>query len=56
MKSIVIIPAYNEEKSIEKTVEDIRENAPEFDYVIVNDCSRDNTCLLYTSPSPRDTR
>lgn len=43
MKSIVIIPAYNEEKSIEKTVEDIRQNAPEFDYVIVNDCSRDAT-------------
>lgn len=43
MKSIVIIPAYNEEKSIEKTVEDIRQNAPEFDYVIVNDCSGDAT-------------
>ena len=28
MKSIVIIPAYNEEKSIEKTVEDIREMLP----------------------------
>lgn len=43
MKSIVIIPAYNEEKSIEKTVEDILQNAPEFDYIIVNDCSKDNT-------------
>lgn len=43
MKSIVIIPAYNEEKSIEKTVEDLRRNAPEFDYVIVNDCSGDAT-------------
>ena len=48
MKSIVIIPAYNEEKSIEKTVEDIKENAPEFDYVIVNDCSRDNTLKVCT--------
>ena len=48
MKRIVIIPAYNEEKSIEKTVEDIRENAPEFDYVIVNDCSRDNTLKVCT--------
>lgn len=43
MKSLVIIPAYNEEKSIEKTVQDIQENAPEFDYVIVNDCSKDAT-------------
>lgn len=48
MKSIVIIPAYNEEKSIEKTVEDIRVNAPEFDYVIVNDCSRDATLKVCT--------
>lgn len=43
MKSLVIIPAYNEEKSIENTVRDIEENAPEFDYVIVNDCSKDST-------------
>lgn len=43
MRSIVIIPAYNEEKSICKTVDDIRKNAPEFDYVIINDCSKDNT-------------
>lgn len=48
MKSIVIIPAYNEEKSIEKTVADIRKNAPEFDYVIVNDCSGDNTLKICT--------
>lgn len=40
---MVIIPAYNEEKSIEKTVLDIKQNAPEFDYVIVNDCSTDAT-------------
>lgn len=43
MKSLVIIPAYNEEKSIENTVRDIEENAPEFDYIIVNDCSKDAT-------------
>ena len=43
IKSIVIIPAYNEEKSIVKTVQDICEHAPEFDYVIINDCSTDRT-------------
>ena len=43
IKSIVIIPAYNEEKSIVKTVQDICEHAPEFDYVIINDCSTDQT-------------
>lgn len=43
LKSLVIIPAYNEEKSIERVVRDIRENAPDFDFVIVNDCSQDAT-------------
>lgn len=46
MKSLVIIPAYNEEKSIERTVMDIKQNAPDFDYVIVNDCSTDATIEL----------
>lgn len=43
MKNLVIIPAYNEEASILKTVNDIRENAPLFDYIIINDCSNDST-------------
>lgn len=43
MKSLVIIPAYNEEKSILKTVNDIKEHAKSFDYIIVNDCSMDRT-------------
>ena len=43
MQSLVIIPAYNEEKSIERTVADIINHAPGFDYIIVNDCSTDDT-------------
>lgn len=43
MKKLVIIPAYNEKQSIIFTVEDIKKNAPDFDYIIVNDCSTDNT-------------
>lgn len=43
MKKLVIIPAYNEQNSILKTVNDIRENASDFDYIVVNDCSTDNT-------------
>ena len=46
MKKIVIIPAYNEQGSILETIEDIRKNAPEFDYVVVNDCSKDDTLKL----------
>lgn len=46
MKSLVMIPAYNEEKNIVKTVQDIQENAPDFDYIIINDCSQDHTLEL----------
>lgn len=43
MKKLVIIPAYNESASIKKTVLEIKKHAPEFDYIIINDCSTDNT-------------
>lgn len=43
MKKLAIIPAYNEKDSIISTVRDIQENAPDFDYIIINDCSTDNT-------------
>ena len=43
MKAIAIIPAYNEEESILNTVHDIKEHAIGFDYIIINDCSKDNT-------------
>ena len=43
MKKLVIIPAYNESESIENTVEEIRNKAQGFDYVVINDCSTDNT-------------
>lgn len=42
-KRLVIIPAYNEEGNIVKTVSDVQKNAPSFDYIIINDCSTDNT-------------
>ena len=37
MKKLVIIPAYNEQDSIEQTVKNIEEYAPGFDYIVVND-------------------
>lgn len=42
-KSLVLIPAYNEEENIRKVIKDIRDNAPDFDYVVINDCSKDAT-------------
>lgn len=46
MKKLVIIPAYNEAESILTTVQDVLDHAPGFDYVVVNDCSRDDTIRI----------
>lgn len=43
MKKLIIIPAYNESEAILSTVETIRREAPDFDYLVVNDCSTDST-------------
>lgn len=43
MKTLVVIPAYNEALNIEKTVHDLEVNAPDVDYVVINDGSKDNT-------------
>lgn len=43
MKNLIIIPAYNESACIQQTVTDIIKKAPDFDYVVINDCSTDNT-------------
>jgi len=42
MKVLLIIPAYNEGLNIEKTIKDIKDNT-NYDYIIINDCSKDNT-------------
>ncbi len=43
LRKIIIIPVYNEEENIERTVESIQKNALDFDYIIINDCSTDHT-------------
>lgn len=43
MKKLIIIPAYNESENILNTVKCIEKDAPDFDYVVINDCSKDNT-------------
>ncbi len=40
---LVIIPAYNEAENIEAVVDDLIENYPQYDYVIINDGSKDAT-------------
>ena len=42
-KVLVIIPAYNESKNIKGVVEELKATVPDYDYVVINDCSKDNT-------------
>lgn len=48
MKILIIIPAYNEEKTILSTINalKIEKEKIDFDYIIINDCSKDNTLSL----------
>lgn len=43
LRVLAIVPAYNEEESIETAVADLEKNAPFVDVLIVNDGSTDNT-------------
>lgn len=43
MKLLIIIPAYNEAENIERVVGNLIKNYPQYDYVIINDGSTDDT-------------
>lgn len=43
MKVLLLIPAYNEEANIEQVVENLKLNFSEYDYLIINDGSTDQT-------------
>ena len=42
-KVLLIIPAYNEEESLRSLIEEIKTVCSEMDYLVVNDCSSDDT-------------
>lgn len=46
MRILIIIPAYNEEGNIERVVNHLIQNYPQFDYVVVNDGSKDSTAEI----------
>ena len=52
-KHLAIVPAYNEEDSIAATVRDIREHAPTFDVLVVDDGSTDRTADLARNAGAR---
>lgn len=43
---LIMIPAYNEEENIELVVERLRRNFPQYDYVVINDGSKDRTAEI----------
>lgn len=43
MKLLLIIPAYNEQDNIERVIETVKRDCPQYDYLIINDGSRDKT-------------
>lgn len=43
---LIMIPAYNEEESIEKVVNYLIDHYPQYDYVVINDGSKDKTSLI----------
>ena len=43
---LIVIPAYNEEANIVRVVDDLTRRFPQYDYVVVNDGSRDKTAAL----------
>lgn len=42
-KISVVIPAYNEEKNIEETIRRVQKTGPEYEIIVVDDGSEDNT-------------
>lgn len=43
MRTLIIVPAYNEEKNIQGVIEDIRTNLPGADIIVIDDGSKDST-------------
>ena len=42
-KLLILIPAYNEAENIERVVDNIEKNYSQYDYIVVNDGSKDKT-------------
>lgn len=43
---LLVIPSYNEEKNIEKVVDELIRDFPQLDYIVINDGSTDNTAAI----------
>lgn len=46
LKVLLVIPAYNEALNIERVVDELRADYPQYDYVVINDGSQDDTAAV----------
>ncbi len=46
MRLLIVIPAFNEAENIAGVIEELRRVSPQFDFVVVNDGSRDDTAAI----------
>ncbi len=46
MKTLIIIPAFNESENIERVVNNLITNYPRYEYIIINDGSADSTAAV----------
>ena len=53
MKTLVIVPVYNEQDNILKTMQDLQKHCPEIDSLFINDCSTDGTAKLLSRSACR---
>ena len=61
VKVTIVMPVYNAERYLKKSIDSVlSQTFKNFVFIIINDGSTDKSeeiiysCLLYTSPSPRD--
>jgi len=46
IKILIIVPAYNEEANIEWVIKELQRDIPQYDYIVVNDGSIDETASI----------
>lgn len=46
MKLLIIVPAYNERENIERVIDHLIQDYPQYSYVVVNDGSKDDTAQI----------
>lgn len=51
MKVLIIIPAYNEEESISNLLDELENSYPQYDCIVINDCSTDSTLKILSERS-----